>query len=245
MDYYPNDFMQNLRFVNVGISNMRQNEFEGISIINQVEVPVFRALGAWYAESEFIYNLSLNNPLISDLDFVGFLHHDYDMRPLTLSQLDTALETCEVVSFESYLFEEDYRQNIMMDLRFPNQLQGKGKNCYDQILEDYNDYYGTQFSLEDLLGREINLCSAFLMKTDLFKNMMVFIAFIIESGKLDKFDRSHKYRIQGGFLERYYAVWICLKRLSMKTLSLPHRAQARKLRHPSLWQRIFYKICNA
>ena len=60
------------------------------------------------------------------------------------------------------------------------------------------------------------------MRTALFDRMMAFTNSIVDSKKLDAFDTIHQYRIQGGLLERYYAVWMLLQKVKFSVLPLPH-----------------------
>ncbi len=241
-EYYPEYLRDSLIFVNLSEHNVGKYSLPGVHAFDQASLPGFVSLGKWYAESEFLYNLSRNLSLFPNVEYVGFVHYDYDLSTLSQSDFETALSHCDVVSFETSDFEDDYRQNIMMDARFPNMLQGGGKNCYQQIVEDYNQHYHSKHTVAGLVGAEICLCSAFVMKTAVLQQMMAFIAPLIERGQLNAFDKGHRYRAQGGFLERYFGVWMVLQGVSMKNLEMPHRFQKSTPARAPLCSRIKYKI---
>jgi hypothetical protein len=221
-EYYNESLISNYTFVNVNRNNEQRATYPDYRIINQFDFKDFYSLGKWYTESEVIYNIFKNDYLYKDLEYLGFLQHDIDSSILTESILDDLLSGRQHINFQPYLFDEDYNQKILMDPRSPEKRVGSGINCYDVILNDYNAFYHTDFKIDDLKGRTVNLCSSFLIRKDLFVEMMRFVVPIIEAGKLDKFDTKHKYRVQGGYLERYYAVWLALQNLESAELRLTH-----------------------
>jgi hypothetical protein len=112
----------------------------------------------------------------------------------------------------------------MMDEKYPNTLQGEGKNCYIKILEHYNNYYKTDAMLNKLQDKKINLCSAFMTTTDNFIDLAGFLRYAIESRYLDKFDSHHRYRFQGGMMERYIGIYSALRIHNFETIELKHHA---------------------
>lgn len=44
-----------------------------------INLPNYISIGSWYAEMESIYNIYKNN-LYTGLDYIGFIHHDYELR---------------------------------------------------------------------------------------------------------------------------------------------------------------------
>lgn len=208
--YYANDPLfsnEHYEFFNVSNKNLSHSRYR---IINKNDVKSFIHLGKWYAEAEVIYNVYKNN-LYQNLDYVGFIHWDYELksqdRTIGYNVTEAINEAVErgvpFVSFSSYNFEEIYNQRIMMDPRYPNHKIGNGKNCFDTIIEEYNDFYNKQLSVSLLLTSRINLCSAFLCSKATFEHLMSFYAFIIEKKEIEHYDSNHKYRFQGGLLERY------------------------------------------
>jgi hypothetical protein len=220
--YYADELLDDYIFVNVNPKNDLSLVNEKYEIVNQYELGKFYSLGKWYTESEVIYNVYKNEYLYEDLKYIGFLQHDIDSSILNGSNITELTDKYDHINFQPYLFQTDYNQQILMDINHPNRRSGKGVNCYDVILKDYNEYYGTNFTIDSLYGKTINLCASFVLTRDLFVEMMKFISSIIESGKLDHFDQERRYRIQGGYLERYYALWIALKELTAVELKLNH-----------------------
>jgi len=220
LSYFAGANSEHFCFVNVNPAN--KNVYPGLPVLNLYEMPGFIPLGKWYTESEVIYNVYKNPGLMEGLEYIGFVHYDIDFTPVDGKFLTNHLGRYELINFQPVPFRVDFDQRILMDEKQPDTLQGPGKNCYLTIFDDFNRYYGTDYSCEDFMEAEINLCSCFLLQKDRFLEMMSFTSVIIESGKLNGFDRMHKYRIQGGFMERYYAVWSLLKIRNTFNFRLKH-----------------------
>ncbi len=220
--YYQASMLEYLTFVNVSTDHVPVDK--RYKTIKLTEFPRFFSLGKWYTESEVMFNLYQNQELYADVDYIGFIQYDMDTSSIDEQAIRNLLhiESNDLIIFQPFTFKEDYNQRILMDPEQPNTLQGVGLNCYETIFADYNAYYSKQYQTDDFSEQIIGLCSAFLMRTTLFNEMMKFSVSIIESKKLDSFDTKHQYRIQGGLLERYYAVWLLLKRVKFDTLPLPH-----------------------
>lgn len=220
-EYYDNGLVNEYEFINVSPVNKTEPP-TGFSLINQYEFINFLPIGKIYTESEVLYNVYKNPYLTEGADYIGFLQYDIDSTNITEDLLKAWVSRYDHINFQPYIFDTDYNQKILMDEGQPNKRKGKGINCYDVILKDYNDHYKTNFTLNDLKGQTINLCSSFILKKKLFEEMMAFVTPLIETKKLEAFDTEHKYRIQGGLLERYYAVWIALHNLNDFTFKLDH-----------------------
>jgi hypothetical protein len=222
LEYYREEILDHYVFVNVNPNNDVTLFPSTVTIINLYEFNNFFPLGKWYTESEVIYNVYKNSYLYEDLDFIGFSQYDIDTSKLTKASLDSTLTEFNHINFQPHLFETDYARGVVMDVKRPNRINGKGLNCYDAMLKEYNDFYQSNYKIADLNGKTINVCSAFVFSTVIFKEMMAFIAPIIESKKLDVFDAKHTNRMQGGYLERYYALWLALNNNKTKVIELDH-----------------------
>ena len=209
-DYYKNDPLfsnEHYQFFNVSDIPITHEKF---AVLNKSDISDFIHLGKWYAEAEAIYNIYKCN-LYQEYDYIGFIHWDFELRsenPFIDSRVTETIEKIieqkdKFISFTTFDFWDDYSQLNMMDSNFPNQLVGEGKNCYETIVEDYNRHFETQITVDYLMTKRINLCSSFMCEISVFKELMNFYCFIIESKKLDEFDVYHAYRFQGGMLERY------------------------------------------
>ena len=85
-------------------------------------------------------------------------------------------------------------------------------NCIDRILDDYNSFFQTRHTLQDV-ARDgfLTMCDCFVTPVGVFDKLMSFISPIMESGKLDIYDTQRLHRLQGGLLERYVAVFFALE----------------------------------
>lgn len=218
---------ENYVFMNVSDKMLDQGYYDKYKVIDQRRLPYFKLLGSYFAESEAIYNVFING-LYEDLDYVGFLHYDYELKSekgecgITKKINDLMDNNIQWVSFSTYDFPTDWNQKIMMDEKYPNTLSGDGRNCYIRILEHYNNYFGTNITLAQMQDKKMNLCSTLLTTRDNFIELMGFLRYVIESKYLDKFDTHHRYRFQGGMMERYIGVYSALRASNFETIQLNH-----------------------
>jgi hypothetical protein len=243
LEFYNQKLLNHYVFINVNQNNKHIKEYKtiGLNIINLFEIKNFIALGKWYTESEVIYNVYKNKYLYEDLDYVGFTQYDIDTTKLSYDLITQLINNNNHINFQPIPFEDDFSQKILMDANKPNILRGKGKNVYESILEKYSSYYEVDLTVQALKNEKLNLCSSFMLKKELFDEMMDFVSIIIESKELDYFDTERKYRIQGGFLERFYAVWLGLKKTDNYCLPLIHYFEETKNQNK---KSIFVKILN-
>ena len=139
------------------------------------------------------------------------------------------------VSLESHDFQKIYDQHVLMDDKKPDAFIGEGVNCIDRILEDYNSFFQTNYTLQDV-ARDgfLNMCNCFITPVRIFDKLMSFITSIIESRKLDIYDTQRLHRLQGGLLERYVAVFFALETIAKIDLSIVHQI-SKKLRKQKKW----------
>ena len=141
-------------------------------------------------------------------------------------RIDDALNSFPAVhiSLESHDFNKIYNQRVLMDKLQPDQFVGEGRNCFDEIVTDYNAFFGTNYSIEDVAKDGfLNMCNCFVTPVYLFEKLMSFVTQIIESSSLDVYDSQRLYRLQGGLLERYVAVFFALEGIQKIDLSITHR----------------------
>ena len=241
--YYQASMLDHFTFVNVNTADVPVDA--RYKTLKLTEFPNFTPLGKWYTESEVMYNLYQNQDLYADVDYVGFIQYDMDASGIDEPIIRNLLRTSnkDLIFFQPYTFRDDYNQRVLMDPEQPNTLRGEGLNCYETIFADYNAYYNEQHYPSDFSDRVIGLCSAFLMRPILFNQMMAFAASIVESKKLNPFDTNHRYRIQGGLMERYYAAWLLLKGIKFSILNLPHSFDGSHAQMP-LYQRVRSMLTN-
>ena len=228
--YYSNDTKFN--DVNWGFINVSENKLNNLDwyqkydIIDMYDLPNFKSLGPWYAETEAIYNIYKNN-IHDDYDYIGFIHHDYELKDVfgdfnITEKINETLNKYDLVYLSTV--KSDYNQRILADEANPNQLVGEGVNCYDYIIKDYNNFYNTVENIDEWKSDYIkNICSAFLCNKEDFIKMMEFSSHIIESKKLEVFDTEHKYRFQGGIFERYFSVFLDKLKKPFGHIELNHR----------------------
>jgi hypothetical protein len=128
------------------------------------------------------------------------------------------------VSLESHDFHKIYDQRVLMDDKKPDAFVGEGVNCIDRILEDYNSFFQTHHTLQDI-ARDgfLTMCDCFVTPVGIFDKLMSFITPLMESGKLDIYDTQRLHRLQGGLLERYVAVFFALENIAKIDLSIIHQ----------------------
>jgi len=250
--YYENDILfsnDHFTFFNVSNTAIQHDKFD---ILNKSEISDFIHLGKWYAEAEVIYNI-YKSGLYKDYDYIGFIHWDYELKSInTIINYNISesigkeiLRGTPFISFSSYNFESIYNQKIMLDETYPNTKIGNGKNCFDTILAEFNSYYKSDTTIASLMNSRINLCSAFLCSRDIFVDLMGFYTNIIEKKYIEKFDTLHKYRFQGGLLERYIGCYST--KFSFKEIELIHHYNhAKEMNKGQFFQakvnRLKYKI---
>lgn len=223
----------NYTFLNVGNQDSLENQ-DGYSVIKQSELANSISIGKYWAESEGIYNI-WRSGVYKELDYIGFIHYDVQLKldkkfvigskTNITKRINKYIDNKDRghISFATFTPKGDFAQKIMMDENEPNTLVGDGRNCYYEIINDYNQFFGTSHTVEEfMLFPKINLCSCFLIDTAGFEKMMGFFEWLYESHKLDKFDTEHKNRFQGGMAERYFGVFLMFEYDKMKDLNLNH-----------------------
>jgi len=176
-------------------------------------LPNYFQLSQSYAEGEVLFNLFLNPQIYNQSEYIGFGQYDIQLKT-KYDYFKDYIKPNNLIAFEHATLIQDYNQNILMDLNQRNKLCGEGYNCYNQIIKDYNYFFKTNHKLEDYWGREIALCSAFIIKTEIYTKLMNWLTVIILSNKLNWFDEHNQHRIQAGFFERYCALFLMLENLN-------------------------------
>jgi hypothetical protein len=242
--YYNSNLLSDLVFVNVDKNNPYINNIKsrGFHVINLYEFNNFISLGKQYAESEVIYNIFKNPYLIEDVDYVGFMQYDMHTHNLSPEELTSLIGKYQHIAFDEHSFRVDYKVGYLMDESYPEKWIGRGKNCYDTILEDYNQFYNTNHTIKELLPKQINLCCTFLLEKSHFNKMMDFISSTIESNKLDVFDKQRRFRMQGGLMERYFGLWLMLNPSSRVCRPVEHIFITSTVTPESFIRRIFSRL---
>lgn len=227
----------NYVFLNVGGEATLLNS-DKYRVVNQRELNNCELIGKHWAESEGLYNIWRSREF-EGLDYIGFIHYDVQLKidkkyfvgkkTNITDRVNRFVKNRDQghVSFATFNTKGDFGQKIMMDPSFPNTCVGEGRNCYYGIIEDYNSFFGTSYSIDDFFeNKKINLCSCFLIDVKGFDRMMKFFDWLVKSHKLDIYDTEHQYRFQGGMAERYFGVFMLFEYKKMKDLNLVHMYDA-------------------
>lgn len=227
----------NYCFLNVGSKEELLNSCE-YKVINQREFPTYIDMGKQWAESEGLYNL-WRSKTFTDLDYIGSIHYDVKLeldkkfvigsKHNITQRINRYISNRERghISFATYTTEYDFGQRVMLDPRYPNQVTGDGRNCYYKIIDDYNTFFNTDFTVEDFLKvRKVNLCSCFLIDVEGFEKMMSFFDFVVKGRSLDAYNTDLANRMQGAMAERYFGLFMLFEYPRMKDLNLLHMYDA-------------------
>lgn len=206
-----------------------------------------------YHENSVLYHVFKNNEY-RKYDYVGFLEYDHVLTEGfcdTIQEIITEAEGDVIFSFESFTFSQLWDQGIILNPYRPNKQEGKANskwNCINVILKDYNDFFGTDFTLSDLQKKNcFPLCHAFLMPSRLFEKIMHFHSHIMETGKIEKY-HTFNWRSNAGLMERYLAVALSLQHTDIITdIQLEHRSYDIKVVKPewselSLFKRLRLRV---
>lgn len=196
----------------------------------------FFPMGKHWAESEFIfalYRTMLKSPGIIESDWIGFLQYDHKIKSDNRGKTIVEFVEYDLPKMENAVvclspIETSFEMGvnrIAMDFSDKSKLCGN-PSCYFPMIALYNKFYSTNYKYIDLLKNDtMVLCSSFLMRRNDFMEMMRFCEYAISVYDLNEFDADRKHRMAGGLMERYYAMWIALRGLSIvefQLKSLPH-----------------------
>jgi FkbM family methyltransferase len=192
----------------------------------------------YYAPSA-IYHIYKNN-LYKEYDFIGFLEYDLTLKSINKGGLINVTETIDRIvnrnkgeklhiSYSSiHKFRDLYRQgqtDLVLD----------GKNWMDTIIQDYNNYFGTEHNINCLKNslEKANTQQSFLVDQQTFEHIMGFITHVIEN-KLA--ERCENRLMPATFLERYFAVALRFEDIkkNIETINL-------NLHHAALGYKVGYK----
>ena len=124
---------------------------------------------------------------------------------------NTIKENKEIIIILSgrHRFKNFYNQNIIIN----------GKNLFFKIVDEYNAYFNTNHSVQELLDENpiMGDQQSFLADKKTFENIMGFITTIIEEKKAE-----HEGLRPSFLLARYFGITIHLINVTTKLLSLKH-----------------------
>jgi hypothetical protein len=194
-------------------------------IVTAKDLPGFVSKGKHWAESEFLFALyhtmKTDPKYLENSTHIGVTQYDHNCTSYInnehlvdfLSEKLYTITNDVVLSLVPIEFNyEVYGNSIAMDFSDPQKQQGTPL-CYFTMISNYNKYYGTSYTFSDLfrmIGKNISLCSSFVMTKENFMEMMAFCTWAADKNNLDQFDPARIWRAAGGYMERYYGCWIAL-----------------------------------
>jgi len=182
-----------------------------------------------YHENSVLYHLYKNEDY-KKYDYIGFIEYDHVLSKDFCETIQTVLDETDddlIFAFNKFTYAQLWDQGILLNPHRPKIQEGNAKskwNCVRVILNDYNKFFGTKYSLEDLQKKDcFPICHAVLMPNKNFEKIMAFHTFIIESGSVEPF-HSFNWRSNAGLMERYLAVELALEDVKMvESIQLEHR----------------------
>jgi len=195
-----------------------------------------------YHENSVFYHI-YKNGYCKGYDYIGFIEYDHVLKENFTRTIQTILDQSSgdlIFAFNKFSFEQLWNQGVIMDPRRLDKETGDPEsewNCIRVILNDYNDFFGTKFTVEDLIRKNcFPICHCFLVPTQMFHKLMKFHTYIMESGKVENYHR-HNWRAKAGLMERYLAVELALEETgTIDSIQLEHRAYPIKVLKPD-WYR--------
>lgn len=134
-----------------------------------------------YHAASFLYH-AYKNGLHNDLDYLGF------------SEYDIILQSDIVRDFET-LAESGKQIIIPLSFRWPfeflasqTNILAAGRQCMSTIVYDYNQFWGTKWSLAELLEDNPIICTqqSFWCDRKSFERLMKFICHVIDQGLAER-----------------------------------------------------------
>ena len=207
--------------------------------------PIWQKKG--YHENSVLYHV-FKNKEYKKYDFVGFIEYDHVLNEGFCDAVQGIINGRDdnvIFSFESFTYSQLWDQGIILNPNRPGKQEGKANsrwNCINVILKDYNDFFGTDFTLHDLQKKNcFPLCHAFLINSSLFEKIMTFHSHVMETGRIEKY-HTFNWRSNAGIMERYLAVALCLQEAEIITdFQLEHRSYDIKVIKPEWSERTLFK----
>ena len=175
------------------------------------------------------------NDLHKNLDYIGLIEYDFVLNSAEFDSfhrkikniVDNKLKGVWALSYV-HAFSKILSQDIKID----------NKNAILQILDDYNNFFGTAFDLFYLANSFENFPTqqSFFCDVATFERIMRFISYIIENKNLVGLK---SYKLPATLLERYFGVAILLSEFN-GALNLTHLNQMNWVER----RRIYYYIRN-
>lgn len=206
-----------------------------------------------YHENSVLYHLYKNNTY-KTFDYIGFIEYDHVLTNGFCKIIQTTIDKTEedlIFSFQAYNYSQLWDQGILMNPYRSEKQEGNPRskwNCIKVILDDYNNFFNTSYTLEELAQKDcFPICHAVLMPSKIFGKIMKFHTFIIESRKVEGYHQFN-WRSNAGLMERYFAVELALEKAKIDdSIQLEHREMPIRVVKPewkemSLLKKLRYRL---
>ncbi|NQU80954.1 MAG: hypothetical protein HQ543_05495 [Bacteroidetes bacterium] len=191
-----------------------------------------------YHQNSVLYHLYKNNSH-KEYDYIGFIEYDHVLTNEFCKTIQTTIDDTDkdqIFFFNTFNFSQLWDQGILMNPYRLKKQEGNPRskwNCIKVILDDYNNFFDTNYTLQDLAQKNcFPICHAALMPSNIFEKIMKFHAFIIETRKVEKYHRLN-WRSNAGLMERYFAVELALEKAKVVDfIQLEHRKMPIRVMKP-------------
>jgi hypothetical protein len=156
-----------------------------------------------YMAPSAIYH-AYKNGLHEDLSHIGFLEYDLKLSEGFTKSMGNMTEHSSVVSplSSKHHINTLISQNINMN----------GKNCWKQMVEDYNAFFGKKYTLVDISkGNDIvGTQQSFFMDTKTFGKIMKFIEYVVENKLCE---RPKSWSRPSTIMDRYFSMCMHIEKM--------------------------------
>jgi len=248
-EYYGNQ-INKLTFVKLDCSEYVFPAKKQIVLLNET----FSQIGKEWAEYEFYYYLYKKHKKgeIKLPEYLGFIQYDMEFKSKQIGHKDESiidfieklinenkLNPKTMILFNPEPFMKMWKQNIIMAPKRPDLKNDSSfENCFETIIKEYNFLEKKNIQLSDLKNKNLAMCGAFLVHKSVFIKLMDFLSIIIESKKLEIYDKTN--RMQGNFAERYAAIF--LEAMNLNKIEFPVVHYFSKTLEMPLHKKIIWRI---
>ena len=150
-----------------------------------------------YMAPSAIYHAYKNN-LYKYLDYIGFIEYDMQFKEGTTKEIN------RICNGEKLVTPFSFRHQLKR-LSSQSEIKMNGSNSIHQIIIDYNNYFGTNYSFHNIKNKTdlVGTQQSFLMDTDTFQKIMKFISFVIENKYCE---RENSWERPSTIMDRYFAL---------------------------------------
>lgn len=209
-EVYDEHSLRNIKFFGVNENIEKTPITISKDIIQEKDLPIYdpRFQERGYSETSAAWHI-YKNELYKDLDYIGFGQYDQVIKGDVFDEFNKRLSTNKNPCI--FYFN---KKDLATDPEF-------NKIPYDYIVDHYNKFFGTSFSMNKLKENNktkdsLILFATFIIHKDLFEKLMSWIEVLVEDiypwANLPPWPTHHPHL--GGVLERTYGLFFALELLS-------------------------------